>query len=1129
MEQNGCFVLLLAFRFFITCALSKPTTPSFCMLQIISAHSLQLLTEALLKNLSIKGTFAQFFAKQPTVIVQNVGMSQWVKLASSQQSGASPRVDIQLPSAAIFRLQREYLGIDQVYFAKRWPLTQRIAVLLEQLKEHDQMIEATKQWLDPKSESLSDRRRWNFAHLIYDTFDEYELYRYDQLNKWRAAPNDWQKYLMQHLYADSEPGFRFKSMLASLAKIDEKPKILAPSYHFFALPTMVPYQLEWVKKISQHRPTYLYLLNDELSSFESISTKKQDNLWHFGAYISEQKQELVQLIQQSLASLKPSYIHLANDSPAGGNVVKAKNELDLLKQKLSSRELLSLPKVAALTDSTEHIHIASTHNRLREVEVLADWLNQKILSANATQSNGNEEAITASDMLIIAPNIADYRPHLASVFNTEDSPFPVQFDTQIPRNSGKNNLNEALDFGLNLLVGRCKSTEIKEWLSFKAIKDFLEIQDAELNRVGELLELSGIRWGLDKEHRKSFNLPNSNTNSWEFGLQRLILGSTSGELTDLYHGIDALDKLQTQDDLALIGKVHFITSHLKKHTVELNSTKKTMQEWFAWMQQFFEQVVDTIELTKTINSIQNQLGVYNEDEVQKPSIDTDEAISFGIFKSIISKELTAKKSSGYRQSGRMLCSDMVPMRNIPFKVIALLGLNDGEFPRTEQRAVFSYLNKIEEYRAGDRSRKLDDRALLKDYIWAAQQYLFISYQGKDAFTNEKKPPSPLIAQLIMEVEKIREIDDDSRAKVVTEYPMQAHSLQYKAYELNSPSKNVLNQVQKQENTFYTTAHKRLGTRITTDFWESLFEVEASAITSPVELSVEQFAKRLSNPIPEFVKGRLGIYLRENEFFDESDEPFNLNALDNHQLLDALLKGNLERDALTPQNLLAKGYCSDYYHALQVQQSMQNSLSSYDEAWEQWLDNKEIDITKQTQIEKTVVLNDQFFVALKLVLIDGWLVERSASSDKYKHRLPHIIMNVLLSEWLRNTYKGLILFMNGKDGAETLELHSYKKEDRSQKVEQLTAWLALSYKSALPFHTLIAESCLKKDKNTNEVTAIFDLDKMVGSLQEAMFKDEISTIIINPNLLVKWAKDDSANSFKQQVNFYAALESVNEKV
>lgn len=1100
------------------------------MLEIISAHSLQLLTEALLKKLNKKDTLEHFFTDQPSIIVQNAGMSQWVKLASSQQSGAFPRIDIQLPSAAIFRLQRECLDIDQVYYAKRWPLTQRIAVLLAQLKDHNQMIDATKQWYEPKNPSLSERRRWNFAHLIYDTFDEYELYRYDQVEKWLRVPNDWQKYLMQHLYADSEPGYRFKSMLASLAKIDHKPTILAPSYHFFALSTMVPYQLEWVKKISEYRPIFLYVLNDELSSFGQISSKKQDDLWHFGAYISEQKQELVQLIQHSLMPLKPSYNNLEQEAAANkGNVAEATNELELLKQKLSSRAAVLTTKNAALADTTEHIHIASTHNRLREVEVLADWLNQKLLSANAAQGSGNEETITASDILIIAPNISDYRSHLAGVFNAENSPYPVQFDTQIPRNSGKNNLNEALDFGLNLLVGRCKSTEIKEWLSFKAIKDFLEIQDAELNRVGELLDLSGIRWGLDKEHRKSFNLPDSYTNSWEFGLQRLILGSTSGELTDLYHGIDAIDKLQTQDDLALIGKVHFIISHLKKNTLDLSSTKKTMPEWFAWMQQFFEQVVDTTELTKAINSIENQLGIYKEDETQKPSVDTDEVISYGIFKSIVSQELTAKKSSGYRQSGRMLCSDMVPMRSIPFKVIALLGLNDGEFPRTEQRPVFSYLNKAEEYRAGDRSRKLDDRALLKDYIWAAQQYLFISYQGKDAFTNEKKPPSPLIAQLIMEVDKIRQVDAHTETKVVTEYPMQAHSLQYQAYALNGPNNNVLKQGQKQEDTFYTTAHKRLGTNFTADFWESLFEVEASELISPVELSLEQFAKRLSNPIPEFVKGSLGIYLRENEFFDESDEPFNLNALDNYQLLDALLKGNIERDALTPQNLLAKGYCGDYYHALQVQQSMQNSLINYDAAWEQWLSSNDIDQTKQTQIEKTVVVNDQFSVRLKLVLIDGWLVEKSASSDKYKHRLPRIIINVLLSEWLGDAYKGLFLMMNDKDVVKTLDIHSYNKEDRRQKVEQLIAWLALSYKLALPFHTLIADACLNKDKTTNEVSVSFKLEKMVGELQKNMFKDEISTIIITPALLAKWVGDDSANSFKQQVNFYASLESVNEKV
>ena len=36
---------------------------------------------------------------------------------------------------------------------------------------------------------------------------------------------------------------------------------------------------------------------------------------------------------------------------------------------------------------------------------------------------------------------------------------------------------------------------------------------------------------------------------------------------------------------------------------------------------------------------------------------------------------------------------MVPMRSLPFKMVCLLGLNDGDFPRNTKAAVFDLIAK----------------------------------------------------------------------------------------------------------------------------------------------------------------------------------------------------------------------------------------------------------------------------------------------------------------------------------------------------------------------------------------------------------------------------------------------------
>ena len=57
---------------------------------------------------------------------------------------------------------------------------------------------------------------------------------------------------------------------------------------------------------------------------------------------------------------------------------------------------------------------------------------------------------------------------------------------------------------------------------------------------------------------------------------------------------------------------------------------------------------------------------------------------------------TAK--AGFLSGGITFCS-MVPMRSLPFKMVCLLGLNDGDFPRNTKAAVFDLIAKYPKKKA----------------------------------------------------------------------------------------------------------------------------------------------------------------------------------------------------------------------------------------------------------------------------------------------------------------------------------------------------------------------------------------------------------------------------------------------
>ena len=67
-----------------------------------------------------------------------------------------------------------------------------------------------------------------------------------------------------------------------------------------------------------------------------------------------------------------------------------------------------------------------------------------------------------------------------------------------------------------------------------------------------------------------------------------------------------------------------------------------------------------------------------------------------------------QNQSRFMGQGITFCG-MVAMRNIPFSVVCLIGMNDASYPRRQATASFDLLST--NFRKGDRSRRDDDRYL----------------------------------------------------------------------------------------------------------------------------------------------------------------------------------------------------------------------------------------------------------------------------------------------------------------------------------------------------------------------------------------------------------------------------------
>jgi len=111
---------------------------------------------------------------------------------------------------------------------------------------------------------------------------------------------------------------------------------------------------------------------------------------------------------------------------------------------------------------------------------------------------------------------------------------------------------------------------------------------------------------------------------------------------------------------------------------------------------------------------------------------------------------------------------MVPMRSVPHRVVCLVGLDDGVFPRLGVVDGDDALAR--QPRTGERDIRSEDRQLLLDAIGAATGNLVITYTGANEYSGQRRPPAVPLAELLDALDTTT--DEPVRSRILVEHPLQ---------------------------------------------------------------------------------------------------------------------------------------------------------------------------------------------------------------------------------------------------------------------------------------------------------------------------------------------------------------------
>jgi len=729
------------------------------------------------------------------ILVQSNGIAQWLKLALAADPdaadgggcGIAAAIDVQLPARFLWQAYRGVLErgtIPATSLLDRAPLTWRLMRLLPSLLAQSG-FEPLRRFLHGDDDL---RKCHQLSERLADLFDQYQVYRADWLTDWAAgrdvlrtitggtrpldAEQSWQPALWRALLADvgadglaqSRAGVH-QRFLERLSDLEEAPRGLPRRVMVFGISSMPAQTLEALAAMSKFVQVLLCVHNPSQHHWGDIVADKE-LLRH--EYRRQQRRpgtpaqldaDAMHAHGQPLLaawgkqgrdyiSLLDRYDEPAEYSALFQDVVSGRIDLfdavapDTLLTQLQN-DVLDLrplaetkhtwPPVDPRTDRS--IRFEVSHSPQREVEILHDQL---LARFNA------DPTLRPRDVIVMVPDIDAYAPHIRAVFGqlARDDLRYVPFTIADQGQRGREPLLIAVELLLKLPDSRFAVSDVLDLLDVPAVRARFGIDETHLPVIHRWIEGAGIRWGVDGDHRQQFGMPAAlDQNSWHFGLRRMLLGYAVGNGA-------ALGEIEPYDevgglDASLAGLLAELLARLEMAREEL-SQAATPVVWTARLRALLsifllvEDDRDALHVDRLVTLLEDWASLCRDAglEAELPLGVVREAWLAGLDQGGLTQRFL---------SGSVNFCTLMPMRAIPFRVVCLLGMNDGDYPRVQRPMDFDLMGG--DYRPGDRSRREDDRYLLLEALLSARDHLYISWVGRSIQDNSERAPSVLIGQL----------------------------------------------------------------------------------------------------------------------------------------------------------------------------------------------------------------------------------------------------------------------------------------------------------------------------------------------------------------------------------------------
>lgn len=427
------------------------------------------------------------------------------------------------------------------------------------------------------------------------------------------------------------------------------------------------------------------------------------------------------------------------------------------------------PVRRVLADDDHSVQVHLSHGRDRQVEVLREVL---------TGILADDPSLEPRDIAVLTPDVDAFAPLLAAAFTAPAGvpDHPAQrFRVQIAdRSLAQVNPMAALLLDLlRLPDGRVEASALLDLCAQPAVAQRFGFTADSRDRLVELVERAGIRWGLSAAQRDGYGLGGFPQNTWFAGLQRMLLGVALGG-TDLVTAgtVLPLDDVESSD-VGLVGALTELVGRLSRLITEFGKPAPLA----VWAERCRTGLTDLVDLPPGQEWQLGDVWAGLSRLAERASSTTAPLTRHAALRAI-EQEFTGSPARGAFGNGSLVVCGLRSLRHVPHRVVVLLGWDAGGYPRPGHRHGDDLLGV--EPRVGDPSAALSDRQVLLDAVHAAREQLVVIAQGRSEATNEKVPLAAPLAELVetLDLTAATSAGEPASTVVVVQHPLQPFDPHY---------------------------------------------------------------------------------------------------------------------------------------------------------------------------------------------------------------------------------------------------------------------------------------------------------------------------------------------------------------